>query len=88
MNVLQAFFLGDLVAAVGGEDGAEAVANEGFDFAQPRYFTAVEGLDMGVEVVVVCDDALEVAGFVEDGGEEVVVAGGEAVGGGAVGGIG
>jgi hypothetical protein len=39
-------------------------------------------------VAVAGDDALEVSGFVENGGEEVVVAVGEAVGGGAVGGVG
>jgi hypothetical protein len=37
---------------------------------------------------VACDEALEVAGFVAEGGEKVVVAVGEAVGGGAVGGVG
>lgn len=68
------------VAAVWGEDGAEAVADE--------YFAAVEGLDVGVVVAVACDEALEVGGFVQDGGEEVVVACGKAVGGGAVGGVG
>jgi hypothetical protein len=68
------------VAAVGGEDGVEAVANEGF--------AAVDGLDMTIEAAVACDEALEVAGFVEEGGEEVVVAIGEAIGGGAVGGVG
>jgi hypothetical protein len=74
------------VAAVGGEDGADAVADEGIDFAQPRSFTAVEGLDVGVVreafpkgiVAVACDEALEVTGFVEEGGEEVVVTVGEA----------
>ncbi len=68
------------MATVGGEDGAKAVADEGF--------AAVDGLDMAVEAAVACDEALEVAGFVEEGGEEVVVAGGEAIGGGAVGGVG
>jgi hypothetical protein len=68
------------VASVWGEDGAEGVASE--DFA------AVHGLDMVVVVAVACDEALEVGGFVKDGGEEVVVVVGEAVGGGAVGGVG
>jgi hypothetical protein len=76
------------VTAVLCEDGAEAVASE--DFA------AVLSLDMAVDreafpkgiVAVAGDEALEVAGFVQDGGEEVVVAVGGAVGGGAVGGIG
>jgi hypothetical protein len=68
------------VAAVWGEDGAEAVANEGF--------AAVDGLDMAIVVAVAGDDALEVGGFVEEGGEEVVVTVGEAIGGGAVGGVG
>jgi hypothetical protein len=79
MNVRQAFFLGDPVAAVRGEDGAEAVADEGF--------AAVDGLEVVVVVAVACDEALEMAGFVEEGGEEVVVTVGEAVGGGAVGGV-
>jgi hypothetical protein len=68
------------VAAVWGEDGAEAVADEGF--------VVVEGLDMVVVVAVAGDETLEVAGFVEEGCEEVVVAVGEAVGSGAVGGVG
>jgi hypothetical protein len=68
------------VAAVGGEDGVEAVADE--DFA------AVEGLDMAVVVAVAGDHALEVGGFVQEGGEEVVVAGCNTIGGGAVGGVG
>jgi hypothetical protein len=45
-------------------------------------------LDMAIIVAVAGDEALEVGGFVEEGGEEVVVAVGEAVGGGAVGGVG
>ena len=76
------------MATVGGEDGAEAVANEGFDFAQPKSFAAVDGLDMAVKTAVACDEALEVGGFVEEGGEEVVVAVGGTIGGGAVGGVG
>jgi hypothetical protein len=59
---------------LGDEDGAEAVADEGIDFAQPRSFTAVDGLDMAIVVAVAGEDALEVGGFVEEGGEEVVVA--------------
>jgi hypothetical protein len=43
---------------------------------------------VGVEVAVACDEALEMSGFVEEGGEEVVVAVGEAVRSGAVGGVG
>jgi hypothetical protein len=39
-------------------------------------------------VAVAGEDALDVGGFVEEGGEEVVVAVGEAIGGGAVGGVG
>jgi hypothetical protein len=68
------------VAAVWGEDGAEVVANE--DFA------AVDGLDAVVEVTVACDEALEVGGFVEEGGEEVVVTVSGTVRGSAVGGVG
>jgi hypothetical protein len=68
------------VAAVGGEDGAEVVTSE--DFA------AADGLDVVVEAVVACDEALEVAGFVEDCGEEVVVAIGGTIDGGAVGVVG
>jgi hypothetical protein len=47
------------VAAVWGEEGAEAVADEGF--------AAVDGLDMAIVVAVAGDDALEVGGFVEEG---------------------
>ncbi len=43
------------MASLGGEDGAEAVASEGF--------AAVDSLDMVVVVAVACDDALEVGGF-------------------------
>ena len=68
------------MASIGGEDGAEAVADEGF--------AAVDALDMAIVVAVSRDEALEVGGFVEEGGEEVVVAVGEAIGGGAVGGVG
>jgi hypothetical protein len=50
---------------LGDEDGAEAIANEGF--------AAVDGLDMAIVVAVAGDEALEVGGFVEEGGEEVVV---------------
>jgi hypothetical protein len=68
------------VAAVGGEDG------DGFSASED--FAAVLGLGMGVVVAVACDEALEVSGFVKEGGEEVVVAVGEAIGGGAVGNVG
>jgi hypothetical protein len=66
------------VAAIGGEDGAEAVASEGF--------AAVEGLDVGVvreafpkEIVAVAEDEA-----LEEGSEEVVVTVGEAIGGAVV----
>jgi hypothetical protein len=52
------------VAAVWGEDGAEAVANEGL--------VAVVDLNMAIVVAVARDEALEVGGFVEEGGEEIV----------------
>ncbi len=76
------------MATIGGEDGAEAVADEGIDFALPRSFAAVLGLDMAIVVAVAGDEALEVGGFVEDGGEEVVVTVGGAICGGAVGSVG
>ena len=53
------------MATVWGKDGAEVVAHEGF--------AAVLGLDMAIVVAVAEDDALEVAGFVEDAGEEGIV---------------
>ncbi len=68
------------MATIGGEDGAEAVAHESL--------AAVDALDMAIVVAVAGDEALEVGGFVEEGGEEVVVTIGSAVGGGAVGGVG
>lgn len=43
---------------------------------------------MAIAVAVAGDEALEVGGFVEEGGEEVVVAVGCTVRGGAVGGVG
>ena len=43
---------------------------------------------MAIVFAVAGDDALEVSGFVEEGGEEVVVTVGEAIGGGAVGCVG
>ncbi|WP_404783516.1 hypothetical protein [Altericista sp. CCNU0014] len=48
----------------------------------------VDGLDLAIVVAVACDEALEVGGFVEEGGEEVVVAVGGTVRGSAVGGVG
>ena len=88
--------VGEGLVACDGVAGAKGVADEDFDFAQSRYFAAVEGLDVVVDheafpegiVAVACDEALEVSGFVEDGGEEVVVACGEAIWSGAVGGVG
>jgi Pentapeptide repeats (8 copies) len=62
------------VAAILGEWGAVAVAEVGGG--------AVDGLDAAVVGGVATDQAREVAEFVEDGGEEVVVA----IGGGAKGG--
>jgi hypothetical protein len=45
-------------------------------------------LDVAIVVAVAGDEALEVGGFVEEGGEEVVVVVGEAIWGGAVGSVG
>ncbi len=57
------------------------------DFAQPRSFAAVLGLDTAIIVAVAGDEALEVAGLVEEGGEEVVVTVSKAFRGGTVGGV-
>jgi hypothetical protein len=59
---------GDLFVGqgLGDEDGAEAVADEGIDFAQPRSLAVADGLDMAIVVAVAGDDALEVGGFVEE----------------------
>lgn len=65
------------MASIGGKDGAEAIADEGF--------AAVDALDMAIVVAVACDKALEVGGFMEDSGEQVVATVGGAVCGGAVG---
>ena len=54
------------MASIGGEDGAEAVADEGF--------AAVLSLDTAIVVAVAGDEALEVSGFVEDGSKQVIVA--------------
>ncbi len=66
------------MGAVGGEGGGCCAVDEGGD--------AVDVLNVGIVDAVAADDALEVSEFVQDGGEEVVFAGGCACGG-TVGGI-